>query len=93
MRDGSVMSRYTGTGRDEQCRKTSIANTRSSRQDFIGRPRSIFNIFVCVLATQQWKRSPMDGLTIALYSYTQSIFEINIIVFPGVWILENSGGV
>ena len=35
--------------RDEQSRKTSIANTRPSRQDFIGRPRSIFNIFVRVL--------------------------------------------
>ena len=32
-------------GATELCRKTSIENTRSSRQDFIGRPRSIFNIF------------------------------------------------
>ena len=65
MGDGSVMSCYTGTDRDEQCRKTSKANTRSSRKVFIGRPRSIFNILVCVLATQQWKRSPTDGITVA----------------------------
>ena len=69
--DGLMTSCYTGTDRDEQCRKTSIANTRSSRQEFIGRPGSIFNIFVWVLATQQWKRSPTDGITIALYSCTQ----------------------
>ena len=63
---GSVTSLYTVTNRDGQCRKTSIVNTRSGRQDFIGRPRSIFNIFVLVLATQQWKRSPTDGITIAI---------------------------
>ena len=38
---------------EDQCRKTSIANTRSGRQDIIGRPRSIFDIFVWVLGTQQ----------------------------------------
>ena len=33
----SVTSPYAGTDRDERCRKTAIDNTRSRRQDLIGR--------------------------------------------------------
>ena len=37
----------------------------------IGRPWSIFSIQLWVLATQQWKRSPTNDITIALYNYSQ----------------------
>ena len=42
-----------------------------NQKDSIGRPWSIFSIQVWVLATQQWKTSPTDNITIALYNYTQ----------------------
>ena len=60
--------RTKGTGK---CRKTSIDNARSRRKDSLCQPKSIFNNHVWVLATQRWKRSPPDSITIALYNYSQ----------------------